>query len=71
MEHGYWGWLLWIGIWFLLMSSLGHWGYSYRANRRYFNKSNKTSIELLNERYARGDIDRDEFIRIKTDITAT
>lgn len=50
-----WSWLLWVAIWFLMISSFGHWGYSYRS---------------INERYARGDIDQEEFTRIKHDISS-
>jgi putative membrane protein len=70
MGNEFWGWFLWIVVWFLLISSFSHWGYSYRTHRRYFNESNKTAIDLLNERYARGDIEREEFIRIKSEITS-
>jgi putative membrane protein len=59
---------LWIGIWFLLISSFGNWGYTYRVHRRYGERSDKTSTELLNERYARGDINREEFHKIKNEM---
>tara|TARA_R110001583_G_scaffold46761_3_gene146517 strand:+ start:16103 stop:16339 length:237 start_codon:yes stop_codon:yes gene_type:complete len=75
MEHAYWtewytawGWFLWFGIWFLLISSFSHWGYSYRTHRRYSSNSDKTAIEILNERYARGDIEQQEFVKIKEEI---
>ena len=42
MSHAYWndwyfgwGWFLWFGIIFLLFSSIGNWGYTYSAHRRY------------------------------------
>jgi putative membrane protein len=78
MEHGYWndwylgwGWFLWFGVWFLLISSMGHWGYSYRSNRRHLNDSQKNATDILNERYAGGDIDREEFTRMKLEIAGT
>lgn len=67
---GGWGWLMWVGIWFLLISSFGHWGYSYRFNRRYSVQSQKTAIDILNERYASGDIEKDEYTRIKKEIAS-
>ncbi|ATC86322.1 MULTISPECIES: SHOCT domain-containing protein [Pseudoalteromonas] len=66
-----WGWFLWFGMWLLLISSLSHWGYSYRTHRRYGLESNKTAIDILNERYASGDIDKKEFEQKKQDITTT
>lgn len=75
MDNTYWntwysggGWFLWIGIWFLMISSFGNWGYTYRVHRRYGERSEKNSTELLNERYARGDINREEFHKIKNEM---
>jgi putative membrane protein len=66
--YGAWGWILWIGFWFLIISSFGNWGYTYRVHRRYGDGSQKTARDILNERYARGDINRDEFHKIKNEI---
>ena len=30
-----WGWFLWFGIVFLMFSSIGNWGYTYGAHRKY------------------------------------
>jgi putative membrane protein len=77
MVHSYWndwylgwGWFLWIGVWFLLISSFGHWGYTYRSSRRNTMLPQKNAIDILNERYARGDINRGEFTQMKIEISA-
>lgn len=77
MEHSYWsswyagwGWFLWIGTWFLMISSFGNWGYTYRVHRRYGDLSLKTARDILNERYAKGEILSEEFHKMKSEITA-
>ncbi|KXS32762.1 MAG: hypothetical protein AWT59_1084 [Candidatus Gallionella acididurans] len=76
MNHYYWndwyaawGWMLWFGIVFLLFSNIGNWGYSYRAHQKYDSLSLKTGDDILNERYARGEISREEYGQMKSDIS--
>jgi putative membrane protein len=64
-----WGWFLWLGFIFLMFSSVGNWGYTYRAHRKYDGHSGSNAIDILNERYARGDVTRDQFLLLKSDIS--
>lgn len=68
-----WGWFLWFGIIFLLFSTLGNWRYTYSAHRKYGLglPLQKEALEILNERYAGGEITREEFTQMKTDILKT
>jgi putative membrane protein len=77
MTHAYWndwyfgwGWLLWIGFIFLMFSGLGNWGYTYNAHRKYDLGTPKGALDILNERYARGEITREQFMQLKADILA-
>lgn len=76
MPHTYWndmyfgwGWILWFGIIFLLFSSIGNWGYTYRAHRRYGQPLVKDAFDILSERYARGEINRAEYGLMKSEIS--
>ncbi len=64
-----WGWILWIGFIFLMFSSFGNWGYAYRAHRK-FDRPYKDAAAILNERYARGELTRVQYLELKSDIAA-
>jgi len=75
MEHYYWndwysgwGWFLWFGVFILIFSSFGNWGYTYRIHTLYGSGVQKVALDILNERYARGEIQREEFNRMKSEI---
>lgn len=65
-----WGWFLWFGIIFLLLSSMGNWRYTYAAHRKFGLglPLQKEALEILNERYAGGEITREQFTQMKSDI---
>jgi putative membrane protein len=75
MTHTYWndwyfgwGWMLWMGFIILMFSGLGNWRYTYNAHRKYDLGGPKGALDILNERYARGEIAREEFARMKSEI---
>ena len=75
MQHAYWndwyfgwGWFLWLGFVILIFSSAGNWGYTYRAHRRFGGMSSGDARNILDARYARGDITRDEYTLMKSEI---
>lgn len=78
MQHAFWndwyfgwGWFLWLGFIVLVFSGIGNWGYTYRAHRRFGNAPRAEAFEILDARYAKGEITRDEYVRIKSDISST
>jgi putative membrane protein len=63
-----WGWFLWFGVVFLFFSMVGNWGYTYRAHRRFDESNDRRAIDILNARYAQGEIEKSEFFEKKTHI---
>jgi putative membrane protein len=75
MVHNYWndwyfgwGWVLWFGFIILMFSSVGNWGYTYRAHQKYGGPARNDANDILNERYARGEITREQHAQMKGDI---
>ena len=64
-----WGWVLWFGFLMLIFSGIGSWGYTYIVHQKYAGGLTKDALDILNERYARGDITRDEYSQLKADIS--
>jgi len=53
----------------LIFSGLGNWGYSYSAHRKY-DLPRRNARDILDERYANGDITRDQYAELKSDIAS-
>jgi putative membrane protein len=65
-----WGWILWYSIFLLFFINMGNWGYTYKAHRSLKSgQADKNALEILNERYARGDINLNEYMTIKSHIS--
>tara|TARA_R110002074_G_scaffold244100_2_gene415852 strand:+ start:5543 stop:5797 length:255 start_codon:yes stop_codon:yes gene_type:complete len=73
MYGGYFGWiwLLWLGFIFIMFSNFGVWGYTYRVHRNFRNQFGKQAVDILNERYAHGDITREQYAQQKDDILSS
>lgn len=76
MTHHYWddgfvglGWVLWLGFTVLIFSSFGNWGYAYSAHRK-IDLPRKGARDILDERYARAEITREQYLQLKADIAS-
>ena len=64
-----WGWILWLGFVFLMFSTMGNWGYTYRAYRKYDMQPRKEAFDILNERYARGELTSEQYADMKVQMS--
>lgn len=65
-----WYWVLWVGFLMLVFSSMGNWRYAYQAHRKYDGGLRRNASDILDERYASGEIDRAAYHQLKGDIAA-
>jgi putative membrane protein len=64
-----WSWLFWFGVIFLFASSIGNWGYTYKAHLKYSDLHPRSkAFVILDERFARGEITREEYTKMKSTI---
>ena len=67
-----WGWFLWFGVFILFFSSIGNWSYTYKAHRKYSDQSfQKSLLQILQARYAKGEIKEDEYLKLKSEFTSS
>ena len=71
---GGWGWgfgilgmLFWLALFVLIVVLV--WRLLERGDRGGFPRAPETPLEILEKRYARGEIDRDTFERMKRDLS--
>lgn len=65
--HGFGGGVMWI-FWILILIALA-WFVVFAARQASDSqKRGKSALDILKERYARGEIDRDEFKRMRDDL---
>jgi putative membrane protein len=63
-----WGWFLWLGFVFLMFSNIGNWGYTYRAHRRFGEVPRRSALDILADRYARGEINVADYGQMKSEL---
>jgi putative membrane protein len=64
-----WSWLLWVGVILLFASNIGNWGYTYQAHLKYSDLHPRSkAFDILSERFARGEITREEYTNMKSTI---
>jgi len=66
-----WVWFLWLGFVILMFSRFGNWGYTYRVHRKFDTPPRKEALDILNERYAQGEVSQQEYARMKVEIAAS
>jgi putative membrane protein len=67
---GWWGWIMMILFWVLIVAALValvRW-LVMTSRPEGGGRSGGNALDILKERYARGEIDKDEFEKIKSDI---
>lgn len=66
MYSYHWGWMaIWLVFWILIIAGLF---FIFRALMEKKTEGGKKAMDILNERYARGEITKDEYHEKKRDI---
>ena len=72
---GYGGWMVFGGLtmilfWVILILAIAAlWKYVARSQIPPANRPEKSAVQMLEERYARGEINKEEFLEKKKDLT--
>ncbi|MBE7415882.1 MAG: SHOCT domain-containing protein [Deltaproteobacteria bacterium] len=65
-ESFHWFWMVvWLGFWILIAAGLV---FLIRAFLEKRTQAEKTALDILNERYARGEISREEYFEKRKDL---
>ena len=63
------GWFLWFGFVFLFFAALAVWAFTYKIDQKGDEKgSRKEALDIINERYAHGKINNEDYARMKSNI---
>ena len=69
MDDGFGWWMLIGSVWFVVLWGILIWAiYRLTEHRNHRERGGGSAIEILRQRYARGEISKEEFDRIRHDL---
>jgi putative membrane protein len=68
MGHGLFGWLMMLLFWILIIGGIA-WLVWWFMNQPKHSQTEENALEILKKRYARGEIDKEQFENMRRDLT--